>query len=167
MRDPRSAPSRPAPTSSAPPAAYPPPVPPPAWHPAPPQARHELRIYCPKCRGELITYERAGVHLEQCGDCRGIWLDRGELDRLIDAEGAPARAPGRGDDRGAGDDRDRRERSRGRDDDGYGRRERWGDDDDDDDRRDRWDRRADDDERRGRPSRRRGMFGDLFEGLLE
>jgi Zn-finger nucleic acid-binding protein len=34
----------------------------------------------------MRTYERSGVTVDQCGDCRGIFLDRGELDRLIDAE---------------------------------------------------------------------------------
>ncbi len=34
----------------------------------------------------MRTYERNGVHVDQCTDCRGIFLDRGELDRLIDAE---------------------------------------------------------------------------------
>ena len=33
----------------------------------------------------MRTYERNGVHVDQCSDCRGIFLDRGELDR-IDAE---------------------------------------------------------------------------------
>ncbi|UOY02287.1 zf-TFIIB domain-containing protein [Blastococcus sp. PRF04-17] len=36
----------------------------------------------------MRTYERNGVHVDQCSDCRGIFLDRGELDRLIDAENA-------------------------------------------------------------------------------
>ncbi len=36
----------------------------------------------------MRTYERNGVHVDQCTDCRGIFLDRGELDRLIDAENA-------------------------------------------------------------------------------
>jgi uncharacterized protein len=34
----------------------------------------------------MRTYERNGVHVDQCSDCRGIFLDRGELDRLLDAE---------------------------------------------------------------------------------
>ena len=34
----------------------------------------------------MRTYERNGVHVDQCSECRGIFLDRGELDRLIDAE---------------------------------------------------------------------------------
>jgi Zn-finger nucleic acid-binding protein len=45
----------------------------------------------------MRTYERNGVHVDQCADCRGIFLDRGELDRLIDAEndwhGADPSAP--------------------------------------------------------------------------
>jgi Zn-finger nucleic acid-binding protein len=36
----------------------------------------------------MRTYERNGVHVDQCTECRGIFLDRGELDRLIDAENA-------------------------------------------------------------------------------
>jgi Zn-finger nucleic acid-binding protein len=36
----------------------------------------------------MRTYERNGVHVDQCTDCRGIFLDRGELDRLVDAENA-------------------------------------------------------------------------------
>jgi Zn-finger nucleic acid-binding protein len=36
----------------------------------------------------MRTYERNGVHVDQCGDCRGIFLDRGELERLVDAENA-------------------------------------------------------------------------------
>ncbi|MEV6930436.1 zf-TFIIB domain-containing protein [Dactylosporangium sp. NPDC051485] len=43
---------------------------------------------CPKCRGEMRQYERSGVTVDQCLECRGIFLDRGELERLIDAEQA-------------------------------------------------------------------------------
>ncbi|SEO44794.1 zf-TFIIB domain-containing protein [Trujillonella endophytica] len=56
-----------------------------------------MQLTCPKCHGSMRTYERNGVHVDQCGDCRGIFLDRGELERLIDAEnawhGGAARAP--------------------------------------------------------------------------
>ncbi|MCW2739947.1 MAG: hypothetical protein JWR45_369 [Blastococcus sp.] len=59
-----------------------------------------MDLTCPKCAGTMRTYERNGVHVDQCADCRGIFLDRGELDRLIDAEnawhgGAPAAEPPR------------------------------------------------------------------------
>jgi uncharacterized protein len=67
-----------------------------------------MELTCPKCHGAMRTYERNGVHVDQCADCRGIFLDRGELDRLIDAENAwhgqeapaPAPASARGEDRG-------------------------------------------------------------------
>jgi Zn-finger nucleic acid-binding protein len=57
-----------------------------------------MELTCPKCHGVMRTYERNGVHVDQCAECRGIFLDRGELDRLIDAEnawhgGAAAAAP--------------------------------------------------------------------------
>ncbi len=47
-----------------------------------------MELTCPKCHGTMRTYERNGVHIDQCSDCRGIFLDRGELDRLVDAENA-------------------------------------------------------------------------------
>jgi Zn-finger nucleic acid-binding protein len=43
-------------------------------------------LTCPKCQGIMRTYERGGVHVDQCSDCRGIFLDRGELEHLMDAE---------------------------------------------------------------------------------
>jgi uncharacterized protein len=45
-------------------------------------------LTCPKCGGEMRSYERNGVHVDQCNDCRGLFLDRGELERLVDAEGS-------------------------------------------------------------------------------
>ncbi|MGY1744352.1 TFIIB-type zinc ribbon-containing protein [Blastococcus sp. SYSU D00695] len=50
--------------------------------------RPGMELTCPKCHGAMRTYERNGVHVDQCGDCRGIFLDRGELERLVDAENA-------------------------------------------------------------------------------
>jgi Zn-finger nucleic acid-binding protein len=47
-----------------------------------------MDLICPKCQGTMRTYERNGVHVDQCADCRGIFLDRGELERLVDAENA-------------------------------------------------------------------------------
>ena len=43
-------------------------------------------LICPKCQGHMRTYERNSVTVDQCTDCRGIFLDRGELERLVDAE---------------------------------------------------------------------------------
>ncbi|MFC0039798.1 MULTISPECIES: zf-TFIIB domain-containing protein [Actinomadura] len=39
-------------------------------------------MHCPKCRGVMRTYTRNGVHIEQCDNCRGIFLDYGELEAL-------------------------------------------------------------------------------------
>jgi Zn-finger nucleic acid-binding protein len=92
-----------------------------------------MDLTCPKCGAVMRPYERNGVTIEQCSECRGVFLDRGELERLIDAEAAYAAAPVPAD-------------------------ARWGADDDDDERRHtdpRFDRRG------GR--RRRGFLGDLFD----
>ncbi|MGW0804612.1 TFIIB-type zinc ribbon-containing protein [Nonomuraea sp. NPDC002799] len=43
-------------------------------------------MQCPKCRGNMRTYERNGVHIEQCDNCRGIFLDYGELETLTRME---------------------------------------------------------------------------------
>ncbi|HEU5157325.1 MAG TPA: zf-TFIIB domain-containing protein [Streptosporangiaceae bacterium] len=43
-------------------------------------------LTCPKCHGQMRQYERHGVYVDQCTECRGIFLDRGELEQLIDAE---------------------------------------------------------------------------------
>ena len=43
-------------------------------------------LICPKCHGAMRGYERSGITVDQCADCRGIFLDRGELERLVDAE---------------------------------------------------------------------------------
>jgi hypothetical protein len=124
-------------------------------------------LACPKCGAEMRTYERSGIHVDQCAECRGIFLDRGELERLMDAEAAhyareqraapqpapvaaaaiPAPAP-RADgrpDRGDAPPRDDDQRGRGRD---------WDDDDDD------WDERRNGRDGRGR---RRSFLGDVFE----
>ncbi|GAB3870448.1 hypothetical protein GCM10027610_132240 [Dactylosporangium cerinum] len=47
-----------------------------------------MQMTCPKCRGEMRQYERSGVTIDQCLECRGIFLDRGELEKLTDAENA-------------------------------------------------------------------------------
>ena len=45
-----------------------------------------VTLTCPKCAASMRSYERNGVTIEQCVECRGVFLDRGELDHLIDAE---------------------------------------------------------------------------------
>jgi Zn-finger nucleic acid-binding protein len=41
----------------------------------------------------MRSYERNGVTVDQCSDCRGLFLDRGELERLAEAEGAFHKEP--------------------------------------------------------------------------
>ncbi len=43
---------------------------------------------CPKCHGQMRQYERSGVTMDQCTECRGIFLDRGELEKISEAENA-------------------------------------------------------------------------------
>ena len=53
---------------------------------APPPATAGTTLLCPKCAGVMKTYERNGIHLEQCDTCRGIFLDFGELESLTQME---------------------------------------------------------------------------------
>ena len=39
---------------------------------------------CPNCNVNLIMSERSGIEIDYCPDCRGVWLDRGELDKIIE-----------------------------------------------------------------------------------
>jgi Zn-finger nucleic acid-binding protein len=45
---------------------------------------------CPLCAVDLNLTERSGVEIDYCPKCRGVWLDRGELDKII-ALSAPGR----------------------------------------------------------------------------
>jgi hypothetical protein len=38
---------------------------------------------CPTCDVALVMAERAGVEIDYCPQCRGVWLDRGELDKIV------------------------------------------------------------------------------------
>jgi len=39
---------------------------------------------CPTCEEILVITERQGVEIDYCPKCRGVWLDRGELDKIIE-----------------------------------------------------------------------------------
>ena len=39
---------------------------------------------CPNCEATLAMSERHGVEIDHCPQCRGVWLDRGELDKIIE-----------------------------------------------------------------------------------
>lgn len=39
---------------------------------------------CPSCNETLVMTERQGVEIDYCPKCRGVWLDKGELDKIIE-----------------------------------------------------------------------------------
>lgn len=43
---------------------------------------------CPSCKIPLVMSERQGIEIDYCPQCRGVWLDRGELDKLIEKSNA-------------------------------------------------------------------------------
>jgi uncharacterized protein len=45
-----------------------------------------MAMTCPSCGGELVELERSSVRIDACRNCRGVWLDRGELDRVVERE---------------------------------------------------------------------------------
>ena len=98
-------------------------------------------LICPKCQGGMRSYERSGITVDQCADCRGIFLDRGELEHLVDAEQSWQRR-----------EPSQRERQRDRE---IPFPKTFGDGDDDDD--DRYRGQGD------RKRRKRSFFDDLFD----
>lgn len=47
---------------------------------------------CPVCREtDLLMTDRQGIEIDYCPQCRGVWLDRGELDKLIERSSPRAR----------------------------------------------------------------------------
>jgi len=97
---------------------------------------------CPACQTDLRMADRQGVEIDYCPQCRGVWLDRGELDKIIERMAA---------------ERSPYTRLEGRDsmhmqDESFRRRRNEQDDDDDDYERDTY---------RGR--RRKSFLGELFD----
>lgn len=39
---------------------------------------------CPNCSTKLHMTERKGIEVDFCPDCRGVWLDKGELDKILE-----------------------------------------------------------------------------------
>lgn len=100
---------------------------------------------CPVDNETLVMTERSGVEIDYCPKCRGVWLDRGELDKILERS-APAAAPAPVPPAPAASAPPRA--AAPQDD-----RPRYHDDDDDDDRY-----------RRGYPRKRRESFlSDLFD----
>jgi Zn-finger nucleic acid-binding protein len=87
-------------------------------------------LICPVCQGKMREVTRQGILIDTCTQCRGVWLDRGELEKLASVVGEPS-GPGtflpqaaayRNDD----DDRRRRDERRHDDDDDDRRRHHYG-----------------------------------------
>ena len=62
-------------------------------------SQHTGGLLCPACRVDLVMSERHGVEIDYCPKCRGVWLDRGELDKILErgateAGGRQGSAPG-------------------------------------------------------------------------
>ncbi|MEP1124867.1 MAG: zf-TFIIB domain-containing protein [Ilumatobacter sp.] len=119
---------------------------------------------CPTCPDStLIMTDRSGIEIDYCPTCRGVWLDRGELDKIIERDASPpARQPDRTDDARSDRGRDVRDRDdrdrddRGRRDEARHDRGRYDDDDRDDD-----DHRYAAGGRRKR--KRESLLGELFD----
>lgn len=50
-------------------------------------------MQCPVDGSTLVITDRSGVEIDYCPTCRGVWLDRGELDKLIERNAAMGGAP--------------------------------------------------------------------------
>jgi len=51
-------------------------------------------MLCPTCKVHLTIADRQGVEIDFCPQCRGVWLDRGELDKLVERSMGDALRPG-------------------------------------------------------------------------
>lgn len=85
---------------------------------------------CPVCDIALSISSREGIEIDFCPQCRGVWLDRGELDKVIERAAPPAAASGGYDEPRRSEPRpeerryDDRDRDRPRDDRGHDKKRR-------------------------------------------
>lgn len=93
---------------------------------------------CPVCKDvTLVMSDKQGIEVDYCPQCRGVWLDRGELDKIVERSLAGSAPPPPPRASQSFDTRSRPPR------------------DDDDDDRDRY--------RDSRPKRKKSFLGDLFD----
>jgi len=52
-------------------------------------------LLCPICNMALTMSDRQGVEIDYCPQCRGVWLDRGELDKIIERSAVETELPQR------------------------------------------------------------------------
>ncbi len=50
-------------------------------------------MQCPTDGNTLVMSERSGIEIDYCPECRGVWLDRGELDKIIERSTTQAPPP--------------------------------------------------------------------------
>ena len=101
---------------------------------------------CPTCADSpLVMTERSGIEIDYCPTCRGVWLDRGELDKIIERSAADQRVDRPAERAAAPAPRSAEPAPAGR----------WDDDDDDEWRSGREAGRA--------PRKRRSLLGELFD----
>jgi uncharacterized protein len=50
-------------------------------------------MLCPSCKINLVMSERQGIEIDYCPQCRGVWLDRGELDKIIERSESTSAKP--------------------------------------------------------------------------
>ncbi len=48
------------------------------------EATSKSNMKCPVCAVALVMSERQNIEIDYCPECRGVWLDRGELDKIIE-----------------------------------------------------------------------------------
>jgi Zn-finger nucleic acid-binding protein len=72
----------------------------------------EVRMNCPNDATTLVMSERSGIEIDYCPTCRGVWLDRGELDKIIERSNRDDRDDDRPRDDRPRDDRYRDDRYR-------------------------------------------------------
>jgi uncharacterized protein len=58
------------------------------------QRKGNFIMQCPVCKTVNLTMaDRSGIEIDYCPQCRGVWLDRGELDKIIERAAPQAAAP--------------------------------------------------------------------------
>ena len=50
-------------------------------------------MLCPLDKTPLVMSERQNIEIDYCPTCRGVWLDRGELDKIIERSASPSEPP--------------------------------------------------------------------------
>ena len=105
---------------------------------------------CPVCNNtDLLMTDRQGVEIDYCPDCRGVWLDRGELDKIVERSNGASASPAGPQAAPRGDSRDHHDKHEDKHhDSGHGDRDHGGYDEHD-----------------GRSKKKKGLFGDILGGL--